>query len=164
MEDYNMKASFGMGKESPHNSPPQSAKAPEPVGKKQLKNWFCGFLISLIPILIWPAYRLCFEGATVDDFFMTIISSCELVFVGVTLSITALNDSLGFGMSSEDSKVMPNLFLILLGAVAYGFMIIGYEKSGNVNTSMISRFNFIYLVIILVLNASVYIRQILEEK
>lgn len=133
--------------------------------KHRYRNWLIGLIISLIPLLAVPFIGL-FKGENEFSYiFYDIFSSYEIIFVGIALSIAALNDFVS--QESEESKegwTWLNIIIIAFGAMIYGGLAVESNAGENFDLSAIFIFNLIYLGIIFLLGSAKYYQEFKEVK
>ena len=127
----------------------------------QFGTWIAGFTLSILPLLIVPLSRLLnyetFESAF-DDFFL----NPEILFIGISIAIAALNDFV-----NNSNKVLGsmwfhiNMFFIVLGSLIYTAMVVhAYYRPAAAKPGVFKFFIILYLVIVLALGCIRYIENI----
>lgn len=133
--------------------------------KSKYFNWLYALIISFLPLIFVPFYHLYF-GGKFTDFLFQIFSSYEIIFIGISLIVASLNDFISENVNSAWLKA--NIFLIILGAAAYGIIAVAQEYAqGNdkisLNNCLLLIVNLSYLFLILLLGSSKYIKYIKEN-
>ncbi len=131
--------------------------------REQYRNWWLGFGISFIPLLALPLFEAFNSNISTKGFFIMLFGGCEVIYMGVSLGITSLNDYIKHN-NKKQGRVGWNLFLVILGAVLYVLMAISKYKSKNFNDSLALSFNIVFLIIIMIIGSAEYIQQIREAK
>ncbi len=120
----------------------------EKTVKKQFVMWLIGFAISLIPILALPLYHIIFIEST-SSIFEDLFYNSEIIFVGISLTITSINDFITpQSKESGSSWMWINIITIIVGTLIFSLIVIAFEKdSQKVNKTFVIAFNIVYLVV-----------------
>ena len=112
---------------------------------ERFKLWLIGFGMSCIPIIIPPIAFLLFSES-VPDYWKRALSSADIIFIGITLCITAMYD-----LISQDSETREfpwgYVVLLILGGSVFGFISAASELSADFNYVFAIVLNFSFLVI-----------------
>ena len=157
----------------PKNNIPQRFKSKKEKEKEenirnaiiQFATWLSGFAISLLPLLIVPLSKL-LDSETFKSAFSDFFLNPEILFVGISIAIAALNDFV-----NNSSKVLSNIWFLLnmifvvLGALTYTAMVAhSYYRPEAAKPDVFKCFVIVYLGIILILGCSRYIKNILAYR
>ena len=121
-------------------------------------NWLMGMIISMLPLFAVPSIWLFKGESNFCHIFYEIFCDYEVVFVGVSLAITSLNDRIS--NKSEDSIgfwTWPSIILIVSGALIYGVLTVLNTFNQGFDSSILFFFNLAYLGIILVFGTIEYL-------
>lgn len=129
------------------------------------RNWLIGLVISLIPLFAVPFIRM-FKGE--NDFgnmLYETFSSYEIIFVGISLAIAALNDFIAQeSKGSKEGWTWLNIIIIAFGAMIYGGLAVESNAGGSFDLSVLFKFNLAYLGIIFMLGTAKYYREFREVR
>lgn len=156
----NVEETMAVGNEDANKS---QRKAP-PKGnwkeKKKFKNWIWSILISFLPILALPVWELISNG-NISTMLYTLFCDSSVIFVGISFTITAMNDFVEYRKIGEYS-INPNFFLLILGTIFYVVIIIRKDVGLTVDMNVVFGVNLGYFIIMFLLGASKYIGTIRE--
>jgi|GEM_PF-5102786 len=127
--------------------------------KRKFKVWLFGIAISLLPLMALPFWDL-ISGGNLETMFYKLFCDISIMFVGISFTITAMNDF----MYKEQDDWMLNLILLILGAIVYTIVIIQKDANSNMNMDVVFGLNLGYFILMFVLSASKYIKEIWEVK
>lgn len=157
MSQYDADALSRIGRQSnPTNNPTTTTNRDEE--KKLLHMWVHGLIILFIPLIILPLY-LIFTSKT-SEFWtcvINILSSAELVFISISLTIASTNDMVSFN-GKKNRWIKINQLLLLFGAIIYGIMSIAQYSSEEYNTIAAIIFNLLFLAISIGLGIASYLK------
>ena len=132
--------------------------------KKKLLGWLFGVGVSLVPLLTIPVVRLV-DGAGVRTMIYTLFCDISIMFVGISFTITALNDFLeSYVRKKKLGGLAANCLLLLLGTVIYTAVVVAKELKGSIDLNVVFWLNLIYFVVMFLLALSKYIREIVEVR
>lgn len=152
-------------------APEKNIKKKKSCNKKALNRyctWIIGMVVSFVPLLALP-FTKALTGIE-QDFFKEMFMSNEIFFIGVSLSIAALNDYINKTNknSTSDVWVYINIITIAIGAMFYGITTVLMENITKNNTVIDNDFlcfcNVVYLLVIIMLSSYKYIREICGVK
>lgn len=131
--------------------------------KSQFSTWIMGFLTSIFPLCILPALEIS-NGLNASIAFNEFFSNPELLFIGISIAITAVNDFVNNSKTFRHTLWFQiNLILIVLGMLIYTAIVIqNYYKPETNNTTILIIFTVFYIGFTLVLGCIRYISNIKE--
>lgn len=134
------------------------------VAKKKFRNWCIGIAVSLLPLLALPFAGLFGHGSFCKMFY-DLFCDASIVYVGISFTITALNDFTAKCIEKDkEGWVWGNFILLLLGVIIYVTMIMQKANDGNMKIEIVFIVDLIYFLVMLFLTASQYIREIRETR
>jgi len=129
----------------------------------QYKYWLIGLLVSFIPLLAIPFAQK--SVGTDVDFFAAIFKNAEIIFIGISLSISALNTYIKpISQTKRDSWIWLNMIAIIVGALSYGIIVTQEESTKNLDWDFLGDFNFGFFVFIFLIGSYKYILDIFNFK
>lgn len=128
--------------------------------KKKFIIWIGGILISFLPILALPFGGFISNGSFVAMLY-DIFCDSSVIFIGISFTITAVNDFVGYSEIKE-RWIISNFFLLILGTIFYVVIIVKKDLGSTVDMKVVFWVNLIYFVVMLLLGASKYISAIRE--
>ena len=131
---------------------------------KQLVIWLAGLLLSCIPLLAVPFYDLLYNNEFWGSLYNT-FCGCEILFLGISLAVSALNDFLGnpSGILHRIWTIFTILFIIL-GSIIYGIVVLQNRNNIEPNQNTAFIVNVVYLGIIFILGLIRYIASMFGGK
>lgn len=161
--NINQVMAVGSEQQNQQSSSTPKAKTYNEIRKRRalrLVVWLSGFLLSLVPLLAEPLHELLFSQEFLSSLYQA-FCGCEILFLGVTLAVSALNDFLenNSGVWHIIWMVCTILFIIL-GSIVYGDLII--QRSNNIlpDDNVVFVVNIVYLGVIFILGLSRYLTSI----
>lgn len=126
--------------------------------------WILGLFLSFVPLCAIPFVRY-FNGEIIFiNIFCEMFNSVEIIFIGISLAIAAINDFLNQkGQDDKKGWIGVNIAIIAFGAVIYGAAMVAEHFGTNFQDNLVNRFNLIYLVIVFLFCSSKYVKEFLEE-
>jgi len=129
----------------------------------QYKYWLIGLLVSFIPLLAIPFAQK--SVGTDVDFFAAIFKNAEIIFIGISLSISALNTYIKpISKTKRDSWIWLNMIAIIVGALSYGIIVTQDESTKDLDWEFLGDFNFGFFVFIFLIGSYKYILDIFNFK
>ncbi len=137
------------------------------INKKACKMymfWVIGLIISFIPLLAVP-FSQKITGETDVNFFDTVFKSAEIIFIGISLAISALNTYIHpSSKTHSDIWIWSNIIVIILGALFYGVIVTHEQQSADVDLTFLIYFNAFFFVLVFLLGSYKYIMNIFNIK
>lgn len=134
------------------------------VSKKKFYYWLLGIVLSMLPLLALPLK----DWITGENVYMVVYElfcDVSIVFVGISFTITSLNDYISQHTHEDKAAwVKLNILFLLLGTILYVVMLIQKNENSEVEMKKIFEINIIYFVIMLILSANNYIKEIWRAK
>lgn len=131
--------------------------------------WFLGLIVSLVPLLAIP-FGNKLVGASQEGFFYELFKNNEIFFIGVSLSIAAINDYVQQRQTkkSGDFWTCINIIVIVIGAMFYGITAFVIQHGSlfeiEIDYNFLIWCNIFYLSVIIVLGSYKYVKDILGVK
>lgn len=118
----------------------------------------------MLPLLALPL-KDWITGENVCTVVYELFCDVSIVFVGISFTITSLNDYISQHTHEDKAAwVMLNILFLLLGTILYVVMLIQKNENSEVQMKKIFEINIIYFVIMLILSANNYIKEIWRAK
>lgn len=129
---------------------------PKKNGNQKLHNWLIGFGFSWLPLLSKPLIELLHTGKFLQ-FFLLVISDASVIYIGVSLTVSAMND---LGPKESTRAKLYTLFLAFAATV---YSVINLTKNlspeSPVNTTVLIIVNIIFLATPLACGLHQYLRK-----
>lgn len=128
-------------------------------------NWWYGVAISFIPLFAIPVADVVLDNASLGIFLFKLFSGCEIVFIGVSIAITALNDFRDSKRKNgENWMARLSMVLIVFGTLIYSVIALCQDRFETINIAFVLGFNVFFLIIIIALASAQYISRLQEIK
>ena len=166
MDEETLKSAMGsIADETAHKHRARQESARRKNIKLKYRNWWYGLAISFIPLFAIPVANIVLDNASLCDFLFKLFSSCEIIFIGVSIAITALNDFQGSNIKKEKNWMAQlSMVLIVFGTLIYGVIALCQDRFETINVGFVLGFNVIFLITIIALASAQYISKLQEIK
>lgn len=132
------------------------------VEEEKYHNWIWGIVISFLPILALP-FEDFIRSGNIFKMLYRLFCDSSVIFIGISFTITALNDFVGYG-KNEKRWMNSNFFLLILGTIFYTVVTMRKDKNLDINMTVVFWFDLIYFIVMVLLGANRYIDAIREAK
>lgn len=137
----------------------KSSDTDRKIALRKYRSWWYGLMISFIPLFAIPVDNIVSGNvSSFGGFLYMLFSSCEILFIGVSLVITASNDFQTDRPKNERSWMADlSMGLILIGTLIYGIIAVSHNTSEAINNCVVLGFNIFFLVSVIVLATAEYL-------
>ena len=159
----NVNETMAVGNEKTAQGQKKVVKKAHSIAKKKYTNWIWGVVFSCLPLTALPITMFVKDG-NVQNLIYQFCCDVNIVFVGISFTITALNDYIEQERDSKEGFLNLNLFLLLLGAIYYVIVVLEKNNSTEMNMAAVFWVNVGYFVIMFILVSVKYISAIVDEQ
>lgn len=122
--------------------------------KRKLINWLLGVAFSVLPLLALPL-KFFIEDGNLWGMFYNLFCDASILFVGISFTITSLNDFVA-NWANDYGWSGLTLLLLILGGIVYTTIVLTENK----NTSIVFGINLFYFIFMFLLSVIKYIKEI----
>ena len=134
------------------------------IAKKKFHYWLLGVCVSFLPILALPINNF-ISGVNLFLVLYELFCDISIMFIGISFTITALNDFITKCIEKEeDGWLLLNIVLLILGAIIYTIVVLQKNNNPEMEMGRVFWINLIYFIIMFLLSANKYIKQIREVR
>lgn len=126
--------------------------------KRKLINWLLGVAFSVLPLLALPL-RSFIENGNFREMLYNLFCDASILFVGISFTITSLNDFVD-NWANDYGWSGLTLLLLILGGIVYTTIVLAESK----NTSIVFWINLGYFIFMFLLSVIKYINEIRSIK
>lgn len=152
-----------VGNDSKQHEPLKKDSTGTPSNKRKMNSrfavWIFGGVVSFLPIF---SLALCRLINSQGDFckilqaLVGIFSSVEVIYVVVTMAITAVIDHIGKANQGLEKSDLFNLSLVMMGALIYGICVFAEERGETVEPLLVFIINAVVLFVVFWANRHTY--------
>lgn len=133
------------------------------VIKEKFKNWCLGVGLSCLPLILFLVLEFLHDKSFCTTFY-DLFCDIGIMFIGISFSVTAFNDFVGFTKSNNGNWAFGHILLIIIGAFLYTTLMVEKYENSDLNMDKVFGFNLGYFLVMLFVTASKYIRKIQEVR
>lgn len=129
-------------------------------------TWIIGFVISLIPIFLYPFYELIISEIDIGEMFYKALCSSDIIFLTISLCVSSLNDAMNLrNWRCHKTWSAFTWIFIIVGAAVFGLVSVAENRQGeDLNYGVIAFLNIVLFVVSFVAGSIPYVVAITEVK
>lgn len=143
----------------------RKAEETREIIKNKFCNWCIGIVVSIFPLFAVPVVKLV-GGKGIGTMFYTLFCDINIMYVGISFTITAMNDFLENHIRKKKKRgwVGASVLLLSVGMLIYISVVVLKEVGGCIDSSVVFWLNLTYFVVMLLMALSKYLKEFVEVR